>query len=154
MAKQPNRNVNTNQDLGSIEAIQYNDAVGAKKVIIVEPTIVRPTAASENVGAGRLVKLSATPYGLDLVGRIYDVTMTYMQGDVVTFGADVYLAQDDKITGTFDDTKWRKVAAKQVLGIPSAVGAIVSTGRWHNAVTVAGWLVDDESTIEFTRIRD
>jgi hypothetical protein len=154
MAKEPNRSVNTKQDLGSIDAIQHNDAVGAKKVIVVEPTIVRATTASENVGAGRLVKISATPYGLDLVGRAYDPLKTYVQGDIVTETTSVYMANQDAITGTFDASKWRKVTEKQITGIPSAVGAIVSTGRWHNAITVAGWLVDDESAIEFTRTRD
>ena len=154
MAKEPNRGINTKQDLGSIDAIQHNDAVGAKKVMVVEPTIVRATTASENVGAGRLVKLSATPYGLDMVGRVYDSAKTYMQGDIVSETASIYMAYEDNITGAFDASKWRKVAAKTIAGIPSAVGAIVSTGRWHNAITVAGWLVDDESTIEFTRTRD
>jgi hypothetical protein len=154
MAKEPNRSINTKQDLGAIDAIQHNDAVGAKKVMVVEATIVRATAASENVGAGRLVKLSATPYGLDLVGKVYAPAATYQRGDVVSETASVYLAQEDNITGTFDATKWRKVADKVIAGIPSAVGAVVSTGRWHNAVTVAGWLVDDESAIEYTRIRD
>ena len=154
MAKQPGRNVNTNQDLGAIPAIEYNDAVGAKKVIMVEPTIIKATSASENVGAGKLVKLSATPYGLDMVGRVYSAAATYQQGDVVTETASVYMATEDNITGAFDATKWRKVADKSITGIPSAVGAIVSTGRWHNAITVAGWLVDDDSAMDYSRNRD
>lgn len=154
MAKEPNRNVKTKQDLGSIDAIQHNDAVGAKKVIMVEPTIVRATLASENVGAGRLVKIGSAQYGLDMVGRAYNPANTYQQGDIVTNTTYVYMAQADGITGAFDASNWRKVADKTITGIHSSVGAVVSTGRWHNAITVAGFLCDDESTIEYTRIRD
>ena len=154
MAKEPNRNMNTKQDLGAIDAIQHNDAVGAKKVIVVEPTIVRATSASENVGAGRLVKLSATPYGLDMVGRDYSASLVYQKGDIVAQGGFIWQCDDDSVTGTFDASHWLQVANKTISGIPSSVGAIVSTGRLHNAITVAGWLVDDESTIEYVRTRD
>lgn len=154
MAKQPNRSINTKQDLGAIPAIEYNDAVGAQKNITVQPTVSRTTTASEAVGAGRLVLIAATSYGLDMVGRAYDPAKTYQQGDVVSETADVYMAMQDNITGTFDASKWRKVAPKTITGIPCSNPSVVSTGRWHNAVTVAGWLVDDDSTIEYTRIRD
>lgn len=154
MAKQPNRGINTQQDIGAMEAIQHNDPAGAKKVIVIEAPVARATLANENVGGGRLVKIAAAPYGLDMVGRVYDSAQTYQKGDVVTSGSFVYLAQEDKITGAFDATKWRKVADKLITGITSTAGNVVSTGRWHNAVTVAGWLIDDDSTIEYTRIRD
>lgn len=154
MAKQPNRGINTQQDLGAIDAIQHNDPTGSKKTMQIQPTVVRATSASEGVGAGRLVLIAAATYGLDLVNRVYDTGKTYMKGDVVSYSTDVYLAQEDNITGTFDASKWKKVAPKQITGIPCPNPSVVSTGRWHNAITVAGFLVDDDSTIEYTRIRD
>lgn len=154
MARQPNRSVNTKQDISSIDAIQHNDPVGAKKVIVTQPTVVRAVAASESVGAGRLVLISATSYGLDMIGRVYDPSKVYMKGDVASETADIYLALEDNITGTFDASNWKKVAAKSIPGIPCSDPSVVSTGRWHNAVTVAGFLVDDDSAIEYTRIRD
>jgi len=73
----------------------------------------------------------------------------------VTNGGSVYLATRDNITGTFDATDgWRKVADSTVAGIPAVVGDVVSTGRWHNSISVAGFLVDDESEIQYSRIRD
>lgn len=154
MARQPNRSINTKQDLGAVDAIQHNDAVGAQKNINVQPTVSRTTTASEPIGAGKLVLIAATSYGLDMVGRAYDSSKVYMRGDVVSETADVYLAMEDNITGTFDTSKWRRVAPKSIAAIPCTNPAVVSTGRWHNAITVAGFLVDDDSTIEYTRIRD
>lgn len=152
--KQPGRSIKTKQDLGSIPAIEYNDPVGAKKVIVVQPAIVRATLANEIVGAGRLVKIAAGPYGVDLLGRAYNSGNTYQKGDIVTETSTVYMAMQDNITGTFDATMWKAVAQKQITGIPAPDDSVVSTGRWHNAITVAGWLVDDDSTIDYTRVRD
>lgn len=154
MARQPNRSVRTKQDISAIDAIQHNDPVGAKKAIIVQPTVVRATLASENVGAGKLVLIASATYGLDLVGKAYNASQTYMRGDVVSETASVYLAMEDRITGAFDASKWKKVADKAIAGIACPNPSVVSTGRWHNAITVAGWLVDDDSEIEYTRIRD
>lgn len=154
MARQPNRSVETKQDIGAIDAIQHNDPVGAKKVITIQPTVSRTTGASEAIGAGKLVLIGAASYGLDMIGRVYDISLTYMKGDVISETADVYLALEDNITGTFDASKWKKVAPKSITGIPCPNPSVVSTGRWHNAITVAGWLVDDDSSIQYTRIRD
>lgn len=154
MAKEPVRKTNTKQDLGAIESIVYNDPTGAKKVIVVEPAIKRAVIASEVVGSGKLVKVDGTSYTLDLLGRAYDSAKTYQKGDVVSETADIYLAMEDNITGTFDATKWRKVAPKQIASISCVSGSIVTTGRWHNTVTTSGWLVDDGSDIPHIRIRD
>lgn len=154
MARQPNRSVDTKQDISAIDAIQHNDPVGAKKAIIVQPTVSKATLANEAVGAGKLVLIAAASYGLDMVGRAYSAAATYMKGDVVSETADVYLALEDNITGAFDVSKWRRVAPKAIAGIPCPNPSVVSTGRWHNAITVAGWLVDDDSSIQYTRIRD
>jgi len=154
MAKQPNRSVNTRQDISAIDAIQHNDAVGAKKAIIVQPTIAKTTTAGEAVGAGRLVLIAATSYNLTMVGRDYNAAFTYQQGDVAVSGGFVYLCNADNVTGAFDSSKWVQKASATISAIPCANPSVVSTGRWHNAVSVAGFLVDDESAIEYTRIRD
>ena len=154
MARQPNRSVDTKQDIGAISAIQHNDPAGAQKNLTVQPVVARTTGASEAVGAGRLVLIAAASYGLDMVGRAYDPSKNYVKGDVVSETADVYLALEDNITGTFDASRWKKVAPKSIAGIPCPNPSVVSTGRWHNAITVAGWLIDDDSSIQYTRIRD
>lgn len=154
MAREPNRSVKTKQDISAIDAIQHNDPVGAKKTIIVQPTVVRATSASEAVGAGKLVLIASATYGLDMIGKAYSSGNTYQKGDVAETGGFVYLALEDGITGTFDASKWKKVAIKSIAGIPCPNPSVVSTGRWHNAITVSGWLVDDDSSIEYTRIRD
>ncbi|HBI01515.1 MAG TPA: hypothetical protein DDY18_07810 [Flavobacterium sp.] len=154
MAKKPNRSVNTNQDLGAIDAIKYNDAVGADKVIVVQPTPARAYSANEPVGAGKLILIAAGPYTLSMLGKAYDSARTYQQGDVVTQGGFVYLAMQDAITGTFDSAKWKNVAPDVIAAIPCPANSVVSTGRWHNAISVAGFLIDDDSSIEYTRIRD
>lgn len=152
--KSPIRTISTRQDLGSIEAIKYNDATGAGKVIIVEPAIQRTVGASEIVGPGKYVKVTGTSYTLDLLGKAYSAAATYQRGDVVSQGADIYLAMEDSITGVFDASKWRRVAPKQISAIPIVAGSVVTTGRWHNTVTAAGFLVDDDSMIAHIRVRD
>ena len=154
MAKQPNRSVNTKQDLGSIDALKYNDAVGADKVIVVQPTPARAYSANEPVGAGKLILIAAGPYDLKMLGRAYSTSNQYQQGDIVTNGGFVYLAMQDQITGTFDASKWKQVAADTIAAIPCPANSVISTGRWHNAISVAGFLIDDDSAIEYTRIRD
>lgn len=153
-ARKPQRNTSTKQDLGNIEAISYNDAAGAKKVIVIDAPIKRAVAGGEEVGAGRYVKITGTSYTLDLINQDYNTGIMYQKGDVVAQGGNIYLAQDDNITGTFDATKWQLVAPKQISSIPCTAGAVVTTGRWHNTVTVAGFLVDEDSAIKHIRIRD
>lgn len=152
--KEPMRNFKTRQDLGSIDGIKYNDAAGADKVIVVDPPIKRAVGAGEAVGAGKYVKITGTSYTLDLINRDYDSSKTYQRGDVVAQSTDIYMALGDGITGSFDTSKWRKVAPKQISSIPVNAGDVVTTGRWHNTVSVAGFLVDDESDIRHTRTRD
>jgi hypothetical protein len=154
MAKQPNRSINTQQDISAMDAIQHNDPVGAKKVIVVQPTVARATAALEPVGAGKLILIAATSYNLVMTGRDYDSSKTYMKGDVVANGTSVYIANEDNITGAFDASLWIKKADKTISAIPCVNPSVVSTGRWHNSISVAGFLVDDDSAIEYTRIRD
>lgn len=152
--KEPTRSVRTKQDLGSIETIKYNDPAGADKVIIIEPVIKKAVLASEVVGSGKYVKVTGASYTLDLIGRTYDPAEKWQKGDVVAQSGDIYLAMQDNITGAFDATKWKKVAAKQIGPIAVQAGSVVCTGRWHNSVTVEGFLVDDESFINHQRVRD
>lgn len=154
MAKKPTRSADSQQDLGAIPAIRYNDAAGADKIIIVEPVVVKAVAAVDIVGSGKYVKITGNTYTLDLKGRAYDPTKTYQKGDVVTETTDIYLCLEDRVTGTFDASKWRKVAPKTVGPVAITAGSVVCTGRWHNAVSVAGFLVDDSSQIKHTSIRD
>lgn len=154
MAKQPNRSVNTQQDISAIDAIQHNDPTGAKKVVVVQPTPARTCGALEPVGAGKLILIAATSYNLVLTGKAYDGAKTYQKGDIVSNGGSVYLANEDKITGTFDASKWIKKAPDTISAIPCPNPSVVSTGRWHNSISVAGFLIDDDSSIEYTRIRD
>ncbi len=154
MAKEPNRSVNTKQDLGSIDAIQHNDAVGAKKVIVVQPTPARPYAANEPVGAGKLILITATSYNLVMTGRAYNSANQYQQGDIATNGGFVYLCMQDQVTGAFDASKWTAKAPDTITAIPCNANSVVSTGRWHNSISVAGFLIDDESHIGYNRIRD
>ena len=154
MAKEPNRGVNTKQDLGSIDAIQHNDAVGAKKVVVVQATPARTCAANEAVGAGKLILIAATSYSLVMTGRDYDPAKTYQQGDIAVNSSVVYLCQQDQVTGAFDASKWTAKAASTIAAIPCANPSVVSTGRWHNSISVAGFLIDDESNISYARIRD
>src|SRR5689334_3528779 len=105
MAKEPNRSIKTKQDLGSIDAIQHNDAVGAKKVMVVQASPSRTCAANEAVGAGKLILIAATSYSLIMTGRDYNSANVYQQGDIAVNGGVVYLCQQDKVTGTFDASK-------------------------------------------------
>jgi len=152
--REPIRSTRERQDLGSIEAIKYNDPAGSGKMIIIEPVVKRPTILNEIVGPGSYVKVTGTSYTLDLLGRAYDVSKTYLKGDIVSSGADIYMALEDKITGAFDVTKWRRVAPKQIGPVTIVAGAVVCTGRWHNSVTGAGFLVDDNSEIRHISTRD
>jgi len=153
-AKDPIRRVRARQDIGAQESIRYNDATGADKVIIVEPAIARPVAAAEPIGSGKYVKVTGASYTLDALGKAYVPANTYQIGDVVENGGFIYIADKDDITGAFDATQWRKVAPKTVGPIAITAGSVVTTGRWHNTVTVAGFLVDDESDIRHFRVRD
>lgn len=153
--KDPIRTTSARQDLGSIESISYNDAAGAKKVIVIEPVVVRAVAGGERIGAGKYVKITGTSYTLDLVGRAYNSGATYKLGDVVSESTFIYKANVDINTPeAFDATKWRKVADKQVGPVTIVAGSVVNTGRWHNSVTTAGFLVDDDSDAIQNSVRD
>ncbi len=156
-AKRPKRRIRANDiDLDIISAAGWNDAAGAGKFIIIEPVVTRAVAGAENIGSGKLVKITGTSYTLDLIGRVYSSTPNkpYQKGDIVTESTDIYLAMQDGIEGTFDAEKWKKVATKTVGPVTIVAGSVVSTGRWHNSVTTVGFLVDEDSDISHQRVRD
>ena len=153
--KEPQRVVRSRQDLGSIPAIQYNDSAGAQKNVSVQPAPLRPTTAGENVGPGKLIKIGAAVYGLELKSKAYSAASTYQIGDIVTEAGKVYMnTQPVDTPEAFDATKWLEKADAVIAGIPSVSGDIVTTGRWHNSVSVVGFLIDDDSKIDHTRVRD
>lgn len=153
--KDPIRVVSTRADHVSKDMIKYNDAAGADKVIIIEPPIKRTVANGEAVGAGKYVKISSADYTLDLIGKAYDSSAKYGKGDIVSQGSDVYRANVDIIEPeSFNSSKWTRVAPKQIASIPAPAGSVVTTGRYHNTVTTAGFLVDDDSEISFKSVRD
>ncbi len=110
--------------------------------------------AGATVGAGKYVKVTGTAYTLDLLGRAYDSSKEYGKGDIVSHITSIYKANEDMITGAFDVSKWTKVADKTIGPVTIVAGAVVCTGRWHNSVTEAGFLVDDKSDIKHVRTRD
>jgi hypothetical protein len=156
-SKRPKRRLRANDiDLDIMSAGKWNDAAGADKVIVIEPVVVKAVTGAENIGAGKLVKVTGTAYTLDLVGRAYSATPNkpYQKGDIVTNTTFIYLAMQDGIKGTFDAAKWRKVITKTIGPVTITAGSVVSTGRWHNTVTANGFLVDDDSDISHQRVRD
>ena len=160
MAKSPQRpkrvtGFKNQPDLGLIEANKYNEAAGADKVIIVKPAVEKVVPADTPVGAGRLLMLTAAgPYILKCLGKDYVPANKYNFGDIAVSGGKVYLCNQDNTTGTFDPEKWRAVADAQVPGIPAAIGDVVATGRYHNAISVASLLVEEDSKIDWRSQRD
>lgn len=145
MKLKPKRKTVNQEDFGSMAAHNYNEPTAAKKIMIIEPVVIKAVTGAENVGFGKYVKVTGTSYTLDCVDKAYDSNKTYRKGDVVTNGTSIYMATEDNITGTFDATHWQKVADKQIGPIAVVAGSTVCTGRWHNTVTANGFLVDDES---------
>ena len=155
-ATRPSRSIRkgTNQDLGGMQASKYNEAAGGDKVIIVEPVVKKPVAVDEIVGAGALVKVSSGgTYDLKCLGREYDPSRSYDLGDISVSGGKVYVCNEDRTTGAFDASKWIEKADAVISGIPVASGAVVPTGRWHNAISLAGFLVEDDTYISWNNQR-
>jgi len=135
-------------DMEHIQNVIYNESAGAQKNITVEPVPKKAYVANDPAGFGVYIKVATgtTAYGMDCIGRAHSAASVYRRGDVVTQGANVYVANKDiPIAKAFDTEDWSKVAPKQILNIPTYGGAVVSTGKWHNAVNVSGFLLDDES---------
>jgi len=135
-------------DMDYIQNAIYNDAAGAQKGINVQPVIKKAYAANEQVPFGSYVKITGGGvYSQVCVGKAHDPAKTYRRGDVVTEAGDVYVANQD-ITNAhaFAAGEWTKVAPATIAGIPNAAGDVVCTGKYHNAISVAGFLCEDETT--------
>ena len=151
MRPRRNHSKAVNPDYGKIELNEHNEASGSKKVMIVEPSVVRAVVADEIVGAGRYVKISAAgPYSLKCLGRDYDSGKKYQIGDIAVQGGKVYICNHDGATGAFDSDHWIAKANATVPGIPANLGDVISIGRWHNAIDVAGFLVEDDTSISWS----
>jgi len=135
-------------DMDYIQNAIYNDATGAQKGINVQPVIKKAYAANEQVAFGSYVKITGGGvYSQVCVGKAHSASSTYRRGDLVTTGGNVYIANTD-ITNAhaFDSDEWTKVAPATIAGIPNAVGDVVCVGKYHNAISVAGFLCEDETT--------
>lgn len=137
-------------DMDYIQNAIYNDKTGAQKGLAVEPVVTGPYVANTAVSFGSYIKIAAgiTAYGVDCVGKAFDIAYDkYRRGDLVTDGGFVWIAnQDIEHAHAFDIGEWTKVAPKTITGIPVAGGQMVCVGRYHNAISVAGFTVDDETS--------
>ncbi len=145
---------NMTWDMEYIQNAIYNQSTGAQKGISVEPVVKSVYIANTQIEFGSYIKVAAgtTAYTMDCVGKAYDTAYEhYRRGDVVTNGGFVYVANQDFqsgiAAGAFDANKWTKVASKTIAAIPVSGGQTISTGKYHNAVNVNGFLVDDETSI-------
>ena len=139
-------------DLDHIGNIIFNEAAGAQMNLNVEPVISRTYTANTPIQYGSYIKVATgtTAYTMDCIGKAYDPAYTnYKRGDLVTNSGNIYIATISFVSGvaagTFDATKWTKVAAKQIANIPVTGGAVVCVGKYHNAISVSGFVVDDTS---------
>jgi hypothetical protein len=135
------------QDIGLLENVVYNESAGAKKIIIIEPVVRSAVGASDSYAFGSYVKVTGTTYTLDCLGKAHSSSVVYRRGDLVTVTTTIYVANQDNVTGTFDASKWAAVSTKQIGPVTITAGSVVCVGKWHNTVSVAGFLVEDESVI-------
>jgi hypothetical protein len=135
------------QDMGLLENVVYNESAGAKKVIIIEPVVKAAVGSSDSYAFGSYVKVTGTAYTLDCLGKAYDTSKTYRRGDLVTQSSNVYISNTDGVTGTFDASHWTLMSAKSIGPVTITAGAVVCVGKWHNTVSVAGFLIEEESII-------
>jgi len=143
------RNTSYNWVSDDIQNLIFNHAVGAQKNISVEPVIKSTYTASDIVPFGSLVKLNAaaTSYNMLCLGRAFSGASSYRIGNIVTQGGNIYIANVDiQIGHAFTATEWILVASATISGIPVTGGSTVCVGKYHNAVSEAGFLVEDDST--------
>lgn len=145
------------KDAGAIANESYNEASGSSKIMIIEPDIKGAYVASSAIGAGKLIKVTlGGVYSLEMVGRAFSAAISYRRGNVVTEAGKVYVCDISEGTvalGVFDSEQWTAVADAVIAGIPCEAGDIVSTGRFHNAISVAGFIVEDDSDISLNRVQ-
>lgn len=141
-------------DMEHIQNGIYNDAAGSQKGLHIQPVPKSTYTGGTQVGFGSYIKISAATgtYDMTCVGKAYSAASSYRIGDVVTQGGDVYVAfLDIKNPEAFNADHWKKVAPASITGIPHVLGDTVSTGRYHNAISVNGFLIDDDSFLTSRR---
>jgi hypothetical protein len=126
----------------------YNESAGAVKHMHIEPVVKGAVGADDLIPFGSYVKVIGTTYTLRLLGKNYDANRIYRINQLAVESGRVYISTQDHVTGTFDATKWRDVAASSIGPVTIAAGAVVCSGRYHNNVGAAGWLVEDDSEIK------
>ena len=113
--------------------------------------------ASSPIGAGKLIKVTlGGVYSLEMIGRDFSAVTPYKKGNVVANGTKVYVCDIPEGTialGAFNSEQWTAVADKTIAGIPCVAGDVIPTGRFHNAISVAGFIVEDESEISLNRVQ-
>jgi len=136
------------KDIMSIFNEAYNESAGALKHFIVEPVVKRAVTQNEILPFGSYVKVTGTTYTLRLLGKAHDANRVYRINDLAVKASKVYIAIEDKVTGTFNVEKWREVADESVGPITLVAGSVVCNGKYHNNVNAAGFLVEDDSEIK------
>lgn len=151
------RSSQISKDAGAICNETFNEAAGVVKMMIVEPDIKSAYVASTPVGAGKLIKITAAGvYDLEMIGKAFSASVSYKKGNVVVEAGKVYVCDipENKVAlGSFNSEQWTCVADAVISGIPNSAGDVVSTGRWHNAISVAGFVVEDDSEIGLSRVQ-
>lgn len=135
-------------DVDYIQNGIYNNAAGSQKSLNIEPVVKSIYTANLQVDFGAYIKVAAgtTSYDQACVGKAFSASSTYRIGDVVTQGGNVYVANFDiKSPKAFDSQDWKLVAPESITGIPVFGGATVCTGKYHNSISVNGFLIDDDS---------
>lgn len=137
-------------DIDHIQNAIFNQYTSSQKGMQIQPVIKSAYVANTQVEFGTLIKITtAGVYSQKCVGKAYDATYkNYRRGSIVTQGGFVYIANSDFQSGvpagTFDSSRWTKVAPDTISGIPNAAGDVVCTGKYHNAIDVAGFVVEDD----------
>ena len=125
--------------------IEHNDAAGAKKVIAVEPVVLKAVVATDFYQFGSIVKVTGTTYTLNLLGKDYNTGNSYVKGEIVAQGGNIYSCIS-ATTGTFDATAWELKAVQSIGPVTITAGAVVSCGKYHNTVSAIGFLCEDGSS--------
>ena len=137
------------KDPASILNEVYNEPTGSNKVMIVEPVVLSAVISTTQIPAGSYVKITGTTYTLDLLGKAHDPSKPYARNSIVTTGGNIYVAETDIVAKAFAVADgWKLITTKTVGPVTVVAGSVVCVGKYHNCVTAAGWLVDDDSEIK------
>ena len=139
------------RDEESIQNTIYNEPSGSQKNINIEPVIKDVYVANAQTEFGDLIKVTAGgTYSQTCIGKDHSATNDYRRGDLAVSGGSVYVCAQDHSARAFDASAetglWTRVAPETITGIPVTAGQTVCVGKWHNSISLAGFLVDDSST--------